>query len=101
MALPRSAIRPASSSSDTTSSPRSGFVSKGGGTRRGVRTAPDIGGTLLPASATTGPGRRLQAQAPGGAADLAAPSDLGPPDLPPGHGQDPLHRGGVGRVGAG
>src|SRR5215213_8182471 len=101
MALPRSAMRVASSSSATTSSPRSGFSSNGGGTRRGVRTAPDIGGTLPTAGAVPDVARRarLEPKPPGRPADAAAPTHLGAPGLAPGHGQDPLDGGGVGRVG--
>src|SRR5829696_1990633 len=102
MALPSSAIRVASSSSETTSSPRSGFSSNGDGTRRGAGAAPDIGGTLATAGRRPGVGRRrFEPQPSGGAADAATPTHLGAPGLAPGHAEDPLDGRRVGRVGAG
>src|SRR5215212_4070962 len=99
MALPSSAMRVASSSSDTTSSPRSGSSSKGGGTRRGV---PGIAGTLATAGALSvvGTRRRLHPEATGGSPHLPPPAHLGALGLAPGHGQHPLDGGGVGRIGA-
>src|ERR671912_413241 len=101
MVLPSSAMRVVSSSSDTTSSPRSGFSSNGGGTRRGVPRSPGIGGTLVTRMAGAGgvPCRRLAPQPAGGAGDPAPLPHLGGPHRPAGQrrrggGQ----RGGVGRV---
>src|ERR687894_651883 len=101
MVLPSSAMRVASSSSDTTSSPRSGSPSNGGGTRRVVPTGSGIGGTLATVHRGAGlaPRRPLERETAGRAGHAAAVTHLGGPDLAPGHRQDPLDGGGVGWVG--
>src|SRR5829696_6536042 len=114
MVAPSSAIRVASSSSETTSSPRSGSLSKGGGTRRGtlvaeeVRwarasdalTSPDTGGTLAATRrALRRRAGRLEPEPAGRAAHPATAADLRAPGPAGGDGQDALDGGGVWRVG--